>query len=44
MAKKTESPKPIVWSIYKIASKAVWLSNVEATDEAAAVEKGAAEI
>ncbi len=36
-------PKPIRWGIYKIASKAVWLGNVEATDEAAAIEKGAAE-
>jgi hypothetical protein len=44
MAKKPEPPpKPIRWGIYKIASKAVWLGNVEATDEAAAIEKGAAE-
>jgi hypothetical protein len=25
MAKKPEPPKPLVWSIYKIAAKAVWL-------------------
>jgi hypothetical protein len=31
------------WSIYKIAAKAVWLGNVEAPDEATAIEKGAAE-
>jgi hypothetical protein len=43
MAKKSEPPKPIVWGVYKIAAKVVWLGNVEATDEAAAIEKGAAE-
>ena len=39
----TEPPKPIVWSIYKIASKAVWLGDVEPPDEAAAMEKAAVE-
>jgi hypothetical protein len=29
--------------IYKLASKAVWLDNVEAPGEAAAIEKSAAE-
>jgi hypothetical protein len=43
MAKKPEPPKPIIWSIYKIASKGVWLGEVEASDEAAAIEKAAAE-
>jgi hypothetical protein len=44
MAKKPEPPpKPIVWSVYKIATKAVWLGNVEALDETTAIEKGAAE-
>jgi hypothetical protein len=44
MAKKpTEPPKPIRWTIYKIASKAVRLGEVEAPDESAAMEKGAAE-
>jgi hypothetical protein len=44
MAKKPElPPKPVRWGIYKIAAKAVWLGNVEAPDEAAAIEKGAAE-
>jgi hypothetical protein len=45
MAKKPvpEPPKPIRWSVYKIASKAVWLGDVEAQDEAAAMEKAAAE-
>ena len=37
MARKSEPPKPIRWNVYKIASKAVWLGEVEATDEAAAV-------
>jgi hypothetical protein len=44
MAKKPEPPpKPLRWGVYKIASKAVWLGNVEAPDETAAIEKGAAE-
>jgi hypothetical protein len=43
MAKKPEPPRPIRWGVCKIASKAVWLGNVEAPDEAAAIEKGAAE-
>jgi hypothetical protein len=43
MAKKPEPPKPIVWEVYKIAAKAVWLGAVEASDEATAIEKGAAE-
>jgi hypothetical protein len=43
MAKKPEPPKPTRWTIYKIAAKAVWLGAVEAPDEAAAIEKGAAD-
>jgi hypothetical protein len=43
MAKKPEPPKLINWKVYKIASKAVWLGDVEATDEAAAMEKAAEE-
>jgi hypothetical protein len=42
MAKKPE-PKPISWNVYKIASKAVWLGDVDAPDEAAAMEQAAAE-
>jgi hypothetical protein len=44
MARKPEPPKPITWNIYKIAGKAVWLSEVEAPDEASAMEKTATEI
>jgi hypothetical protein len=43
MTKKPEPQKPIVWSIYKIAAKAVRLGDVEAPDEGTAIEKGAAE-
>jgi hypothetical protein len=43
MAKKTEPTKPITWNVYKIAIKAVWHGEVEAPDEAAAMEKAAAE-
>jgi hypothetical protein len=42
-AKKPKPPKRIIWNVYKIASKAVWLGEVEAVDEAAAMEKAAAE-
>jgi hypothetical protein len=44
MAKKLEPPPKLIrWGIYKLASKAVWLGNVEAPDQASAIEKGAAE-
>jgi hypothetical protein len=43
MAKKPEPPKPVIWKVYKIASKSVWLGDVEAPNEAAAMEKAAAE-
>jgi hypothetical protein len=36
-------PKPIRWGIYKVSSKAVWLGNIEAPDETAAIEESAAE-
>jgi hypothetical protein len=39
MAKKPEPPKPICWKVYKIASKAVWLGDVEAPDEATAMRR-----
>jgi hypothetical protein len=42
-AKKPEPPKPKTWTIYKIGAEAVRLGTVEAPDEAAAIEKGAAE-
>jgi hypothetical protein len=43
MAKKPEPPKPISWTIYKIAAKAVRLGAVEAPDETTAIEKAAAD-
>jgi hypothetical protein len=43
MPKKPEQSKPIIWKVCKIASKAVWLGDVEAPDEVAAMEKAAAE-
>jgi hypothetical protein len=43
MAKKPGPPRPIRWNVYKLASKAVWLGEIEATDEAAAMEKAAVE-
>jgi hypothetical protein len=43
MAKKPEPPKPIGWSIYKIAPKRTWVGEVEASDEREAIEKAATE-
>jgi hypothetical protein len=43
MARKPKLPKPRSWNVYKIASKVVWLDEVEAPDEAAAMEKAARE-
>ena len=44
MAKKPEPPpKPITWTIYKIAAKQTWIGTIEAVDEATAIEKAAAE-
>jgi len=43
VAKAPETPKPIIWTIYKIAAKQTWVGTVEANDEAAAIEKAAAE-
>jgi hypothetical protein len=43
MAKKPEPPKPISWNVDKLASKAVWLGEVEAPDEATAMERAAAD-
>jgi hypothetical protein len=44
MAKKPEPPPKLInWKVYKFASKALRLGTVEAADEAAAIEKGAAE-
>jgi hypothetical protein len=43
VAKKPEPSKPIIWNVYKIASKAVRPGTIEAPDEASAMEKAAAE-
>ncbi len=43
MAKKPDPPKPTTWTIYKLAARQERLGIVEAPDEAAAMEKGAAE-
>jgi len=44
MAKSsTKPPQPITWTIYKIAAKQTWVGTVEAPDEAAAIERAAAE-
>ena len=44
MVKKPEPTKPISWNVYRIASNAVWLDEVQAPDEATAMEKAAAAI
>jgi hypothetical protein len=38
-----ELPKPISWKVYKTAIEAVWLGEVEAPTEIAAIENAAAE-
>jgi hypothetical protein len=43
MAKEPEPPRPIRWNIYKIASRAIWVGEVEAPDETAAMGKAAVE-
>jgi hypothetical protein len=43
MAKKPEPPKPTTWTIYKLAAWQERLGTVEAPDEAAAIERAAAE-
>ena len=43
ISKKPKPPQPTTWTICKIAAKQVWLGTVEAPDEAAAIEKAAAE-
>jgi hypothetical protein len=43
MAKKPGAPTPPSWDVYKVAKRAVWLGAVAAPEEAAAIEKGAAE-
>jgi hypothetical protein len=43
MATKPEPTRPARWTIFKIAGKGVWLGTVEALDQAAAIEKAAAE-
>jgi hypothetical protein len=44
VARNPEPPKPAIWNVYKIASKADWLGAVCAPDETAAMEKCAVEI
>ena len=43
MPRKPELPPLCSWDVYKIASKAVWLATVEATNERDAIERVAKE-
>jgi hypothetical protein len=43
MMKKQESPPLYSFDVYKAASKAVWVSTVEAADERDAIERVASE-
>jgi len=43
MPRKPEPPEPKIWTIYKVAAKAIWLGTIEAPEKAAAIEKGAKE-
>jgi hypothetical protein len=40
---KLEPPKPVRWTIDKLAAKQTWIGEVEAATEAEAIEKAAAE-
>jgi hypothetical protein len=40
--RKPQQPaQPIKWGIYKVAAKQTWVSEIEAIDEAEAIEKAA---
>ena len=43
MPRKPEPPPLSSWDVFKLASKAVWLATVEATDEHNAIKKVAKE-
>jgi hypothetical protein len=43
MPPKLKRPPPASWNIYKVATKAIWLGTVEASDKDTAIEKGAQE-
>jgi benzoyl-CoA reductase/2-hydroxyglutaryl-CoA dehydratase subunit BcrC/BadD/HgdB len=43
MVKKTDPPPLSSFDVFKIASKAVWLATIEATDEREAIERVAKE-
>jgi hypothetical protein len=43
MPRKPEPPPLSSWDVYKLASKAVWLATIEATDERDAIERVARE-
>jgi len=43
MLRKPEPPPPSTWDVFKIASKAVWLATVEATNERDLIERVAKE-
>jgi hypothetical protein len=43
MPRKPKRPPPASWNIYKVATKAIWLGTVEASDKTTAIEKGAQE-
>ncbi len=39
--RKPPLPPPARWDVYKVGAKAILLGSVEASDKAAAIEKGA---
>jgi len=41
VVRKPQTPQPMKWAIYKVAAKQIWLGEIEATDEAEAIEKAA---
>ena len=43
MPRKSEQPKPKIWTIYKVAAKAIWLGTIAASDKKTAIEAAAKE-
>jgi hypothetical protein len=43
MTRKPQLSQPVTWNVYRAATKAIWLGEVEAADERDTIEKAAKE-
>jgi 2-C-methyl-D-erythritol 4-phosphate cytidylyltransferase len=41
VVREPQTPQPMKWAIYKVAAKQIWIGEIEATDEAEAIQKAA---